>query len=49
MLIENLSALLRPQAVRDEYRDAVITLVEAKLRNEAVEHAPAPPRPTSRI
>ncbi len=42
MLIENLSASFDPERYRDEYRDAVITLVEAKLRNEPVEHAPAP-------
>jgi DNA end-binding protein Ku len=42
MLIENLSARFDPQRYRDEYRDAVHQLVEAKMRNEPVERAPAP-------
>jgi len=42
MLIENLSASFEPERYRDEYRDAVITLVEAKMRNEPVQRAPAP-------
>lgn len=42
MLIENLSASFDPERYRDEYRDAVRDLVEAKLRHEPVERAPAP-------
>jgi DNA end-binding protein Ku len=42
MLIDNLSARFDPERYRDEYRDAVSHLVVAKLRNEPVEHAPAP-------
>ena len=42
MLIENLSASFDPQRHRDEYRDAVVKLVEAKLQNQPLERAPAP-------
>ncbi len=42
MLIENLSARFDPERYRDEYRDAVHNMVEAKMRNEPVERAPAP-------
>jgi DNA end-binding protein Ku len=42
MLIENLSASFEPERYRDEYRDAVINLVEAKMRNQPIERAPVP-------
>ena len=42
MLIDNLSARFDPSRHRDEYRDAVIDLVEAKLADRPVERAPAP-------
>ncbi len=39
MLIENLSATFDPERHRDEYRDAVAALAEAKSRNQPVERA----------
>ena len=39
MLIENLSASFDPERHRDEYRDAVAALAEAKSRNQPVERA----------
>jgi DNA end-binding protein Ku len=42
MLIENLSASFAPERYRDGYRDAVISLVEAKMRNQPIERAPLP-------
>jgi DNA end-binding protein Ku len=42
MLIENLSASFDPGRYRDEYRDAVLAMVEAKLKDQPVEQAPAP-------
>ncbi len=42
MLIDNLSARFDPERHRDEYRDAVVRLVEAKLANQPVERAPVP-------
>lgn len=42
MLIENLAAKFDPQRHHDEYRDAVLTMVEAKVKEQPLEHAPAP-------
>jgi len=42
MLIENLSASFDPSRYRDEYRDAVLSMVHAKLKDQPVEPAPAP-------
>ncbi len=39
MLVENLSASFDPERHRDEYRDAVAALAEAKSRNQPVERA----------
>ncbi len=39
MLIENLSATFDPERHRDEYRDAVVALAEAKSHNRPVERA----------
>ena len=40
MLIENLSATFDPERYHDEYRDAVIALVEAKMKNQPIQRAP---------
>ena len=40
MLVENLSAHFDPQRHRDEYREALLKVVEAKLANKPVEHLP---------
>jgi DNA end-binding protein Ku len=45
MLIDNLSAHFDPARHRDEYRDAVVSLVEAKLANQPVERAPVEAAP----
>jgi len=42
MLIENLAARFDPARHRDQYREAVVSLVEAKLANQPPERAPAP-------
>ena len=42
MLIENLAARFDPARHRDGYRDAVLSLVEAKLGDRPLELAPAP-------
>jgi len=42
MLIENLAASFDPARHRDQYREAVVSLVEAKLANQPPERAPAP-------
>jgi DNA end-binding protein Ku len=42
MLIDNLAAHFDPARYRDEYRDAVVHLVEDKLNNRPPERAPAP-------
>jgi len=42
MLIENLAARFDPERHRDQYREAVVSLVEAKLANQPPERAPAP-------
>jgi DNA end-binding protein Ku len=44
MLVENLSAHFEPQRHRDEYREALLTVVEAKLANTPLER-PAAPEP----
>ena len=40
MLVENLSAHFDPERHHDEYREAVIKVVEAKLGNRPVERLP---------
>ena len=40
MLIENLAATFDPERYHDEYRDAVLALVEAKVKNQPMEKAP---------
>ncbi len=42
MLIDNLAAHFDPARHRDDYRDAVVRMVEAKLGDRPAEHAPAP-------
>jgi len=42
MLIDNLSASFDPDRYHDQYRDAVVALVEAKVGNRPIERAPAP-------
>ena len=42
MLIENLAADFDPARYHDEYRDAVMELVDAKMKNEPMRAAPAP-------
>jgi DNA end-binding protein Ku len=42
MLIENLAAHFDPARHRDEYRDAVVNLVEAKLNDRPPERVPSP-------
>ena len=44
MLVENLSAHFEPERHRDEYREALLTVVEAKLANTPLER-PATPEP----
>ena len=44
MLVENLSAHFEPERHRDEYREALLTVVEAKLTNKPLER-PATPEP----
>jgi DNA end-binding protein Ku len=46
MLVENLSARFDPQRHVDEYREALVKVVEAKLENRPVER-PAAPEPAS--
>ena len=48
MLVENLSASFDPERYRDEYREALMTVVEAKLTDTPLERAPsaAPSRVT---
>lgn len=41
MLVENLSATFDPERYSDEYRDAVLSMVQAKLKDQPLEHAPA--------
>jgi DNA end-binding protein Ku len=45
MLIENLSATFDPTRYRDEYREAVIEVVNAKVEDRAVEHPVAVEQP----
>src|SRR5579864_8163937 len=40
MLVENLSAHFDPERHRDEYREALLKVVEAKLANTPLEHLP---------
>src|SRR5207253_4263711 len=42
MLVENLSAHFDPQRHKDEYREALIQVVEAKLANQPIERLAAP-------
>jgi DNA end-binding protein Ku len=42
MLVENLSAKFDPSRYSDDYRDAVLQLVEAKVKNEPIAQTPAP-------
>jgi DNA end-binding protein Ku len=44
MLVENLSAHFEPERYSDEYREALLTVVEAKLANTPLER-PATPEP----
>lgn len=44
MLVENLSAHFEPERHRDQYREALLTVVEAKLANTPLER-PATPEP----
>ena len=44
MLVENLSAHFEPERHHDEYREALLTVVEAKLTNKPLER-PATPEP----
>jgi DNA end-binding protein Ku len=44
MLVENLSARFEPERHRDEYREALLKVVEAKLTNKPLER-PATPEP----
>jgi DNA end-binding protein Ku len=43
MLVENLAAPFDPARHRDGYRDAVQSLVEAKLNDRPLERIPSPP------
>jgi DNA end-binding protein Ku len=45
MLVENLSAKFDPQRYKDDYREALTAVVEAKLHDTPLEHA-APERPS---
>ncbi|MBV8195511.1 MAG: Ku protein, partial [Candidatus Dormibacteraeota bacterium] len=40
MLVENLSAHFDPERYHDEYREALLKVVEAKLADQPVEHLP---------
>jgi DNA end-binding protein Ku len=42
MLVENLSAHFEPERHRDEYREALLKVVEAKLTNKPLERAATP-------
>jgi len=42
MLVENLSAHFDPERHRDEYREALVKVVEAKLANQPIERFAAP-------
>lgn len=42
MLVENLSAHFDPERHHDEYREALLKVVEAKMANEPIEHRAAP-------
>jgi len=42
-LVENLTDSFDPGKYRDEYREALLALIERKVQGEAVEPAPAPP------
>jgi DNA end-binding protein Ku len=42
MLVENLSAHFEPERHRDEYREALLTVVEAKLSNTPLERTATP-------
>ncbi|MFN2582447.1 MAG: hypothetical protein ABR498_06875 [Candidatus Dormibacteria bacterium] len=40
MLVENLSAHFDPERHHDEYREALIKVVDAKMANQPIEHRP---------
>jgi DNA end-binding protein Ku len=47
-LIESMSSDWEPQKYRDEYRDAVMEMIEQKAKNKSLPAAPAaPPRSTN--